>query len=352
MTALPAPFLTTDRILIEAELWPVQGERFQPTGFADLGAAEYQLPSGKRMLLVESAQSMANRLERICIDDDGVSLVKELEGLPYVRVTLTGDSNAVTSSLAEAHRLNSPFIFKAGEFEKRFAELTQYRDGQAVDWAKVARGVLAIDACSLVHGLFMSNFEDGRVRLPRALTGFIEAEDVCDAASGGVKNSPIDPKGTLRVEGYDEKNVYSNVPYARTEYVAKSIKAYFNVDVALLRGYRLGAAATQLLVGLTLWKVRRFLDGSMRLRTACDLRLKEKGKVDVTMPEGVELPASAELLKVIQGAIEICGKERLFAEPAVTELTVATKRKKAKDKDRAKDNRASDADDEPADDDQ
>ena len=60
---LPAVFLATDRILIEARLRPVQGERFQPTGFADLGAAVYELPSGTRMLLVESAQSIANRLE-------------------------------------------------------------------------------------------------------------------------------------------------------------------------------------------------------------------------------------------------------------------------------------------------
>ena len=52
------------RLLIEAQLRPIQGERFQPTGFADLGAATYQLPDGTRMLLVESAQSMANRMEQ------------------------------------------------------------------------------------------------------------------------------------------------------------------------------------------------------------------------------------------------------------------------------------------------
>ena len=36
------------RLLMEAELKPVQGERFQPTGFADLGPARYQLPDGNR----------------------------------------------------------------------------------------------------------------------------------------------------------------------------------------------------------------------------------------------------------------------------------------------------------------
>jgi len=36
--------LETPRLLLEAELKPVQGNRFQPTGFADLGPGRYQLP--------------------------------------------------------------------------------------------------------------------------------------------------------------------------------------------------------------------------------------------------------------------------------------------------------------------
>ena len=50
------------RLLLQAKLKPVQGSRFQPTGFPDLGAATFDGPDGAKMLLVESAQSMANRL--------------------------------------------------------------------------------------------------------------------------------------------------------------------------------------------------------------------------------------------------------------------------------------------------
>ena len=37
------------RLLIEAQLRPVQGDRFQATGFADLGPAEYHAPDGTPM---------------------------------------------------------------------------------------------------------------------------------------------------------------------------------------------------------------------------------------------------------------------------------------------------------------
>src|SRR6266850_6158965 len=109
------------RLLLEVGLKPAQGDRFQPTGFADLGAAQYTTAANKKMLLVESAQSVANRLERAVVDGDGVDLRPELAGLPYVRVELTGQgAGVVTSSLVEAHRLNSPFIVTNDDFAKPF----------------------------------------------------------------------------------------------------------------------------------------------------------------------------------------------------------------------------------------
>src|ERR687889_126773 len=74
------------RLLIEAELKPVQGDRFQPTGFPDLGAALYLRPDGTEMLLIESAQSMANRLESVCWDDAVDKIAAPLAGLPHIVV--------------------------------------------------------------------------------------------------------------------------------------------------------------------------------------------------------------------------------------------------------------------------
>ena len=331
---------TSTRILIEATLKPLQGDRFQPTGFADLGAATYERPDGTRMLLVESAQSMANRLEKVCVADDGVSLSSELEGLPYVEVQFEGDSTAKTSSLAEAHRVNSPFVLgghdTAGKpFAPVLVSAMGFHSGQtgSPDWSHVAKGLMMYDPSSILHGVFLANLakfkpkiEGGdRIRIARAITAFVEASDVREVFSGGVKNSYVDPPGTLRVEEVDG-DVYSNVPYARREFTAGQIKASFAIDVELLRSYRLGNPATRLLVTLALFKIRSFLDGGMRLRTACDLVLDGEQPVRVTTPQGEPLPSRVDLLKAVKAGLGEC--RSMFAKPPVTRLTATVKRKK------------------------
>jgi CRISPR-associated protein Csb1 len=195
------------RILLEQELKPVLGDRFQPTGFADLGAAVYETQNGTRMLLVESAQSVANRMESACLDGAGPAIAAELSAIPYIRVKLTGAVETETSSLIEAHRLNSPFIITDEGFRSDFVKRAGYKKGLPLNWKAIAAAVFYYDPSSLVHGLFMANLEDGRIKLPRAVTGFIEARNIREAASGGVKNNPLDPTGTVRAAGYDKKCV-------------------------------------------------------------------------------------------------------------------------------------------------
>lgn len=122
---------TSQRLLIEADLKPLQGSRFQPTGFPNLGAATYKGPDGTDMLLVESAQSVANRLEAACWDvltDDWIS---PLKGVPVVKV-LSG-STALTNSVLEAHRLNSAYIENSSWFSllRRRLDTTRRLSGQS-----------------------------------------------------------------------------------------------------------------------------------------------------------------------------------------------------------------------------
>jgi len=313
------------RLLLEQDLQPIQGSRFQPTGFPDLGAADFRRADGQRMLLVESAQSVANRLEKTCLQGDGPHLDAKLDGIPYVVAKLSGAVETETSSLIEAHRINSPWIISDDVFRKKFKEKSGYAPGEPLAWDKIAAALFHFDPNSLVHGVFMANLDDGRVRLPRALSGFIEAYDIVEAVSGGVKNNPLDPTGTIRAKNYD-KDVYSNVPYARVEYTAGRIVAYFNLDLALIRGYGMAPAAEEFLIALALLKVRRLISAGLRLRTACDLAATQE--IRVTAPAEFPLPSEANLLKAVQSGIKACATANLFASPAITTIQ-ATAVKKA-----------------------
>ena len=309
------------RLLLEQELQPVQGDRFQPTGFADLGAADYKRADGKRMLLVESAQSVANRLEKTCLKGDGPHIDPELDGIPYVVAKLTGAVETETSSLIEAHRINSPWIISDKAFQADFVKRAAYELGKPLMWNRIASALFHYDPNSLIHGIFMANLGDGRVRFPRALSGFVEASDIVEAVSGGVKNNALDPTGKIRAKDYD-KDVYGNVPYARVEYTALSIVAYFNLDLALIRGFDLPKPATTLLVALSLLKVRRFLAAGLRLRTACDLTPSAPFRVKA--PIGFDLPDEATLLETVKQTIADCREAGLFASPPISLITATS----------------------------
>jgi CRISPR-associated protein Csb1 len=184
---------------------------------------------------------------------------------------------------------------------------------------KLAKVCFKYDPNSLVHGVFLEKIA-GRLRHPRALSAFIEATHVGRADSGGVKFDRALPKP--KVAGVDAKGGYGNVPFHRTEFTAKAITAYFSLDLSQIRGYGLGDDATALLTALSLWKVRRFLDSNMRLRTACELELAD-GDASVVgkRPAGFALPAAADLAAELRSRIAACASAKLFADPVVTELT-------------------------------
>jgi CRISPR-associated protein Csb1 len=299
------------RLLMECDLEPLQGHRFQPTGFADLGPARYALPDGTEMLLVESAQSVANRLELACWDATAQDLIEPLRGLPYVRVKYEDNEHA-TNSLLEAHRINSEYIVgkrSDGTFKDVFKQEIAYQRDDRVAWTKFHRALFKYDTNSLLHGCFLEEI-DGRLRITRAVSGFIEASGVRVAESGGVKNNIVQPE----LRGGE-----GNVPFSRTEFVAQRIAAYFNLDLALLRGYGLPDPARHLLVALALLKIRRFLCTGLRLRTACDLQ-PVNGGLKVARPDGFSVPEEQRLLEGCRTLIGECTHTGLFAKPSVTDV--------------------------------
>lgn len=299
------------RLLIEARLKPIQGTRFQPTGFPNLGAADYVTSDGTQMLLVESPQSMANRLEKVSWDDVKNDVAPALKGIPYIRVK-DGDGNLLTTSIEEAHRINSPYILEGKNktfFDQLKKDLEAGEKGRP-DYKLLAKVLFRYDVNSLIHGVFLAKKElaNGRLRVARSLSSFVEASNVTVASSGGVKKDDLDVKG-------DAAKGFGHVPFSREEYTGE-ITAYFNLDLAQIRGYGLGRAAEELLVGISIYKIRKLLEEGLRFRTACDLELVD---VEVKRPENYEVPTLAEIEKDLPDLIKKASAG--FADPVVTEVT-------------------------------
>ncbi len=285
------------RLLMQAKLKPLQGTRFQPTGFPEIGAAQYEGPHGENMLLVESSQSLANRMEEVCWNKVANDWVQPLRGLSVIKVN-DKNGNPLTNSVLEAHRINSPYILEGKDktvFDRLKSELVSMEEG-FVDLRKLASVLLKLDINALLHGVFLAKKElaGGRLRLPRALSGFIEASKVNTAASGGVKNDGVNPSG-------DTSKGFGNVPFARDEFVSPEIEAYFNLDLAQLRGYGFPQHVYELLAALALFKIRGFLEEGLRLRTACDLKSEEP---IVERPAGFQFPTWDELKAALPDLIK------------------------------------------------
>ncbi|OPY49064.1 MAG: CRISPR-associated protein (Cas_GSU0053) [Methanosaeta sp. PtaU1.Bin112] len=296
-------------MLVEVNLKPLQGTRFQPTGFPDLGAATYQAADSTSMLLVESAQSMANRMEAVCWDEGNNDWSQALKGLPFIQV-IDKDGMPLTNSVLESHRINSPYILESKDdafFKKLRNELGVMEKGR-VDLQLLAKTLLKYDVNSLLHGVFLAKKElaGGRLRLPRALSGFVEARDANVAASGGVKKDEVNPKG-------ETKKGFGHVPFHRDEYTGR-ITAFFNLDLAQIRGYRLGRDVEDLLTVLAIYKMRKVLSEGLRFRTACDLEVD--GDIRVNKPKGFIFPSLKEAEEVLPGLISRC--KSYFAEPVIT----------------------------------
>lgn len=307
---------TATRQIFDVPLQPAVGSRIQPTGFPDLGAAIFKKPDGRDgdgnprwrdALLVESAQSMANHLEARGWDDHEQAPVETLRGLPYVEVR-SGDGDYLTSSRTEAHRLASAFV-RNSKMEGDGTAMVEWirdrlelEDDRPLAPRHIARQVFALDPLCLVHGVFFSDKAwPGQPKVKRAVTAFVEAADVEPVHSGGVKMDDVRHKIG---EKQGSQEGYGTIPYHRTEYVAHEIIASFEIDLAQIRAYGLGEAASELLVDIARWEIRALLDAGLRLRTACDL---EVAAPEVADRGGEPLPPLIELTERVTAGIDAVG---------------------------------------------
>jgi len=302
------------RQLFSIPLRPAIGDRFQPTGFPNLGAAEFYRPvaddAWERCLLVESEQSMANRLEATLWDHAAQKPVELVAALPDVRI-IGPHGDFLTSSRLEAHRIASAYVREGVVDGEDAIDVVNRRLGLDSDRQRapyeIAEGLFKLDPMVLIHGVFMSDKKfPGQPKVARAITSFVEAHDVREAYGGGVKKDSV---FTSQQDGRGSSEGYGMVPFDRVEWTARQIVMNVDLDLQQIHGYGLSEAATELLANLARLELRYLLDGGLRFRTACDLVVDG----DVVDHTGTALPPATSLEAAIRDGINAVSD--LIGEP-------------------------------------
>ncbi|MGH8906931.1 MAG: type I-G CRISPR-associated RAMP protein Csb1/Cas7g [Egibacteraceae bacterium] len=309
------------RVLATIALAPLQGRRFQPASYANLGPALFTTPDGLRCLQIDGHAAVANWLEATGWNDNRDQPHPVLEGLPFVRVT--DGERPLTSSRTDSHRLASAYVLNAKtaqgqEFRARFVEECGLMPERPIDWERVARVCFRYDPLALLHGVFFSQGTKkekpipGNPKFARIVSGFVEAEEVLPASRGGLRADRVAPG---KSEGRTAEQGYGHVPLPITDdYTAGRITLYWSLDRAALWATRLPEPARQLLERIGQWQLRRLVDAPIKPRTFCDLIARS--------PDG--LPPADKLAAAIREGIEVCAGLGLFADPRETVVTWAS----------------------------
>lgn len=302
-------------LIIEAHLTPVSGEdRFQPAGFPQIGHVIYDAPRGEneveKVCIVDSAASMANHLESVCLSDTrDLALADEILGLPHVVCVTDNESTkgkdlAVTSTLREGHRLASDYFLDSLLNGERFREVLRKEFGikevkkdktyftYPENWWSIFATIFKYDPNSLLHGVL---FAREQIKISRMLTAHMEAFGAKRVLSSGVK---FDPLG---------KTTSGQPIFSVDEETARDIRATFVLDIALLRSYgrdKLGLTDTQkrLLLELALWKIDHILSQPFSFRSNCHLQCNELHVRDEKITYNGELPSLN-----IRKSLDTCG---------------------------------------------
>ena len=260
------------RFLLDVELTPATGDRFQPTGFPDLDAARFDRYDRDTQewvgcLVVESAQSMANRLEGTAWDPLSDQPVDTFTGLPYVRVVRDDDDSYVTSSRTEAPRLASGFT-RRHEHEGRDPRAAQPQRRQAAGSQRDRIGRLRIGPLLPGPRCVLCRVGQGVARPTQDRSGHLGGDRCRRPELGGVKKDHV--RHSIGDTGGSSEG-YGTIPFHRTEWTARQIVASFSIDRRQIRSYGLSEDATALLDAIARWEIAALLAEPLRLRTACDL---------------------------------------------------------------------------------
>lgn len=281
-------------VLIRAFLKLKNGDFLQPTGFPDIGPCIYRGKDGRYHCLIESEQSMSNRLEAVCLKSPGI-WVDDLRGLPLITVTGETTEALLATNLTEPHRIASSYILESIleippyklEIKKIFERMIGLQNGGAI-WpldrrADLENLVFALDPAALLHGFQFVQWKFVGLRQTRLIHARLEATLPADydVHYGLVKFDAIEPDAMQRNQKHTNKG---QTIAAKSRIVPKEITATFEIDVLGLKSLSLDEEKKKFLLGLGLWKIGAFLSDkpsfdprsretrpSLRLRADCHL---------------------------------------------------------------------------------
>ncbi len=306
--------------VLTAMLAPVAGlDRFQPAGFPEVGHVTYKAPrkngAVEDVCIVDSAASMANHLESVCMrGPHDYDLAADLSGMPYLRCVTSPEEpdpenqdrrEVVVTSLTEGHRIASTYFLDgkrtngsdlaSGQFKDDLADQCGIilRAGNRAHppvekWWQVFSTIFKYDPNTLVHGVL---FPKWNIRIPRVLTAHLEAIGAGRVDRSGVKFDRL------------QKTTSGQPIFAVDESTAREIRATFILDVALLRSFGradgqknrgLTQDQKEFLLSLALWKIRALLAEPFRFRSGCHLQLvslkhgESETQIDVNMKTAIE----------------------------------------------------------------
>lgn len=346
----PAEALKGESPLVLTAIFKPVGnvDRFQPAGFPEVGHVIYKAPRAdgtvEHVCIVDSAASMANHLEAVCMrGPHDYELVDELKGMPYLRC-VTGEPKdgklppeereVVVTSLTEGHRIASSYFLEGQTFDengvletkevkgankelkpKQFQDVLVNEFGIALPgskkahppaekWWNVFKTIFRYDPNALVHGVL---FPQWQIKIPRVLTAHLEAFGAARVDRSGVK---FDRLG---------KTTSGQPIFAVDDATAREIRATFIIDLALVRSFGrkkgfnndsdclgLNDKQKEFLVALALWKIKRLTEKPFRFRSGCHLQCDSLKQGD----KNVEISVN------IEDAI----KEADFEDPRVTDV--------------------------------
>lgn len=350
-------FYQQDYLCIKAKLVTKDDKPYiQPTGFPDIGACIFKDAHGQVRCLVESEQSMANRLEGVCMTDADEWVEPWRSALPLIEVVDNAEQRIATN-LTEPHRIASSYILEGKINGTEFRQILWRTIGMQgagsntslplTGRARLDKVIFAFDPSALLHGYQFVQTSFVGMRQPRILHARIEAtlggdEELNYAME---KVDQIDPKPRPTRPGEIPNSKGQSIA-GKSRIIWKDITATFELDLLALKHLHLDENQKKFLLGLALWKIGAFLSdqpsfdprsrqtlGALRLRSDCHLKFESFVSGDAVMTKIAELNDPSDLIGCGANSPSFNGEFKNLIPDFRTEMTDVLDATKSADQD-------------------